>query len=138
MEKTIRQLMPPSQRVLCYDPIKYVLFNKKIKLQLTEQTFLFVLSETQPNILYFIAKGKICRLNKLLQIFTNEVCIQNQFRKLLQKPILIQNIEITIIVLECIYIFSDIFNIDLTSYIKNNSLDNLINYYFKSNKSTEV
>ena len=97
--------MPPSERVLGYDPIKYVLFNNKIKLQLTEQTFLFVLSEKQPNILYFVLKGKICRLNKLLQIFTNEVCIQNQFIKLLQKPIIIQNIEITIIVLECIYIF---------------------------------
>ena len=138
MEQTIKTLRAPSQRVICCEPIKYILIDKKIKLQFTENVFIFVLSENQPNILYIVYKSKIIRLNKLLQKYTKEHNIQKQFIALLQKPTIIQSIELTIILLECIYIFSDIFNIDLTSYIKHNNLDNLINYYFKLSETPET
>jgi hypothetical protein len=139
MEKTIKTLRAPSQRILYYgDPIKVILTDKKIKLQLIEQCFIFSLSKTQPFILYIVYKNKIIRLNKLLHPYTREQIIKQQFLTLLQKPTIIQSIEITIIVLECIFIFSDIFNIDLTSYIKHNSLDKLIKYYFKLSETPQL
>ena len=131
MEQTIKTLRAPTQRVIYGEPIKIILTDKKIKLKLTEQCFIFSLSKKQPNKLYIVYKSKIIRLNKLLQPYTKENNIKQQFIKLLQNPTIIQSREITIIVLECIFIFSDIFNIDLTSYIKHNSLDKLIKYYFK-------
>jgi hypothetical protein len=138
MEKTIKALRPPSQRLIYSEPIKIILTDKKIKLQLTEQCFIFSLSKNQPNILYIAYKSKMIRLNKLLLIYTNERCLQKQFIALLQLPVLLQNRQITLIVLETIYIFSEVFNIDLTSYIKHSNLNNLINYYFKLSKISGI
>jgi hypothetical protein len=100
--------------------------------------FYIFVKRKKPNILYFISKGKIIRLNKLLQIYTNEECIQKQFVALLQTPLIIQNKEITLIVLETIYLYSFLFNIDLSTYIKNSSLNNLINYYLYLTKTTPI
>ena len=109
MEQRIRTLRAPSQRILYYgDPIKIILTDKKIKLQLTEQCFIFSLSKKQPFILYIVYKNKIIRLNKLLQPYTREQIIKQQFLTLLQNPTIIQSREITIILLETIYIFSTI------------------------------
>jgi hypothetical protein len=131
MEHRIKPLIAPSQRILYYEPIKIFLTEKKIKLQLAKNCFIFSLSKTQPFILYIVYKNKIIKLCKLLKDYTEEHNIKLQFLKLLQQPTLIKNIEFTIVILECIFIYSNIFNIDLTIYIKNNSLDNLIKYYFK-------
>ena len=138
MEQTIKTLRAPSQRVIYGEPIKIILTDKKIKLKLTEQCFIFSLSKKQPFILYIVYKNKIIRLNKLLQNYTKEHNIKQQFLTLLQQPTRIQSIELTIIVLESIYIFSDIFNIDLTSYIKHNNLENLITYYFKLSETPQL
>ena len=108
MEQRIRTLRAPTQRVRYSEPIKIILIDKKIKLNLTENNFIFHLSAKQPNMLYIVYKSKIIRLNKLLQNYTKEHNIQKQVIALLRNPTIIQSIELTIILLESIYIFSDI------------------------------
>jgi len=126
---TIKTLKAPAQRILYTEPIKEIIADKKIKLQ-RAPAFIFVLSTKHPNIIFLQYKGTITRLNKLLKQYTEEEETTQQFIKLLQKPAIIQDIETTLIIIETIYIFSYLLNIDLTQYITNNNINNLINYYF--------
>ena len=74
--------------------------------------------------------GKTTRLNKLLKAYTGEEHIKQQFIKLLEEPAIIQDKITTLLIIEAIYMFFGILNIDLTQFITYSSLDNIKNYYF--------
>ena len=74
--------------------------------------------------------GKTTRLNKLLKAYTGEEHIKQQFIKLLEEPAIIQDKITTLLIIEAIYMFSVILNIDLQEYIRYNNINSLINYYF--------
>jgi len=126
----IKTLRAPTQRTLYNEPLQEIIADKKIKLTTCKDTFIFILSSKRPNILFIQYKGHITRLNKLLKPYTKEQETRQQFIKLLEEPAIIQDKETTLIIIETIYIFSFLLNIDLTDYIKYSSLNNLTHYYF--------
>ena len=136
----IKTLRAPTQRTLYTEPITEIIADKKIKLKTCKDTFLFILSSKHPNIIFIQHKGHITRLNKLLKPYTEEEETRQQFIKLLEEPAIIQDKEKTLIIIETIYIFSNILNMDLTDYITYSSLNNLTHYYFmlyKINKNKQ-
>ena len=136
----IKTLRAPTQRTLYTEPIKEIIADKKIKLTACKDTFIFCLSSKHPNILFIQYKGHITRLNKLLKPYTEEQETRQQFIKLLEEPAIIQDKEKTLIIIETIYIFSNLLKIDLTDYITYSSLNNLTHYYFmlyKINKNKQ-
>ena len=136
----IKTLRAPKQRTLYTEPIKEIIADKKIKLTACKDTFIFCLSSKHPNILFIQYKGHITRLNKLLKPYTEEQETRQQFIKLLEEPAIIQDKEKTLIIIETIYIFSNLLKIDLTDYITYSSLNNLTHYYFmlyKINKNKQ-
>jgi len=126
----IKTLRAPTQRTLYNEPLQEIIADKKIKLTTCKDTFIFILSSKRPNILFIQYKGHITRLNKLLKPYTKEQETRQQFIKLLEEPAIIRDKETTLIIIETIYIFSFLLNIDLTDYIKYSSLNNLTHYYF--------
>ena len=126
----IKALRAPTQRTLYTEPIKEIIADKKIKLTTCKDTFIFILSSKHHNILFIQYKGQITRLNRILKPYTEEDETRQQFIKLLKEPAIIQDKEKTLIIIEAIYIFSFLLNIDLTDYITYSSLHNLTQYYF--------
>ena len=104
---------------------------KKVKLTKAHKCFMFSLSIEQPRMFFIQYNGKVIRISKLLKKYTENEQLELQFNELLQKPILILDMEITVIIIECIYILSYVLNIDLYKYIRFINLNNLITYYLK-------
>ena len=126
----IETLKAPAQRLLYTEPLTEITADKKNEIKTCKDTFIFILSAKQPNILFLQCKANITRLSKLLKHYTQEEHINQQFRKLLKEPTIIQDKQTTLIIIETIYIFSFLLNIDLTEYIYNNDLEYLTTYYF--------
>ena len=128
--KGIPTLQAPKQRLIYTDPIQCVREDKKYKLNTTKDAFIFILSKKQPNNIFLSYNGETTRLNNLLKRYTGEEHIKQQFIKLLEEPAIIQDKITTLLIIEAIYMFSVILNIDLTQFITYSSLDNIKNYYF--------
>ena len=129
-QKGIPALQAPTQRILYKEPIQYLSNDKKYKLNTTKDAFIFTLSKQHPHIIFLMYNGKTTPLNKLLKAYTGEEHIKQQFIKLLEEPAIIQDKITTLLIIEAIYMFSGILNIDLTQFITHSSLDNIKNYYF--------
>lgn len=133
----IKHLRPPTQLILYTDPIKDIediKADKKIKLQFIKGAFIFVLSSKQKHIVFIHYKNNIIRINKVLKDYTQETDLKQQFLCILKNPKKLLTKDITLIIIETLYIFSSILNIDLKQYIKYISLDDLICYYFLTYK----
>ena len=128
--KRIPTLQTPTQRLLYIDPIREVREDKTYKLHTTNDVFIFVLSKKQPHIIFLMYNGNKTRLNKLLKQYTGEEHIKQQFIKLLEEAAIIQDKITTLFIIEAIYIFSYILNINLQEYMQYNEVNNLISYYF--------
>ena len=126
----IKQLQPPIQRQLYTDPITEIITNKKIKLQTSNNAFIFFICYTNPYIIFLDYNNKRTRINKLLKQYTQEEDTKQQFIRLLEQPQIIQDKQTTLFIIEVIYITSILFNIDLKQFITYKSLNNLINYRF--------
>ena len=126
-----KTLRPPTQRQLYTEPLllEQLRVDKKIKLNTIKDSYLFILSNKQPYILFIHYDKHIIRINKVLKNYTQEDNIRQQFIKLLQEPAIIQSKILTLLIVEAIYIFSYILNLDLTQFINNYNLNDLQNYY---------
>ena len=128
-----KTLRPPTQRILYTQPLllEQLRVDKKIKLNTIKDSYLFILSNKQPNILFIHYDKNIIRINKILKNYTQEDNIRLQFIKLLQEPTIIHSKILTLLIVEAIYIyiFSYILNLDLTRFINNDNLNDLQSYY---------
>ena len=128
--KGIPTLQAPKQRLIYTDPIQCVREDKKYKSNTTKDAFICILSKKQPNNIFLSYNGETSRLNNLLKRYTGEEHIKQQFIKPLEEPAIIQDKITTLLIIEAIYMFSVILNIDLQEYIRYNNINSLINYYF--------
>ena len=128
--KRYKHLKPPPQRLIYEHPLTNLIIDIKIKLKTDSKAFIFVLHVAKPYNIFVFYNNKIIRLNKLLIIYTKELNIREQFIKLLQYPVLIENHKLTVFTVEAIYILHILLDVDLTNYINYISLNNLITYYF--------
>ena len=126
-----KKLRPPTQRQLYAQPllVEQLREDKKIKLNTIKDSYLFILSNKQPNIVFIHYDKHIISINKVLKNYTQEENIRRQFIQLLQEPAIIQSKALTLLIVEAIHIFSYILNIDLTQFINHYSLNDLQSFY---------
>jgi hypothetical protein len=104
--------------------------DKKYKLNNTVYTFIYFISAKLYKLPFLLIKPRNYKINTLLKQYTNnETDIIKQFKHLLNHPVIIEDMVMTNIIIEVIYILSELYEIDLKDYINNVNLDNLTDYY---------
>ena len=124
----IKQLLPPKQRILYNDiPITEFITDKKIKLTANNNAFIFFIAK--PDNIFLDYNNNRIRINRLLNNYTQEDNITEQYITLLKAPKLINDKQTTLFIIEIIYITSILLGVDLVQFIDYISLNNLTRYY---------
>ena len=100
----IKTSQPPKQCILYKDPLTEPIADKKIKLSIDKDAFIFMLSNTEPNLL-FIHYNNSIRINLCLKEYTQTTYIKQQFIICLEQPLIIENRLFTCFLKEKIDIF---------------------------------
>jgi len=128
----IQTLTPPIQIILYRNPLTEITADKKYRLNKAYKCYTFILSDNQPTIIFLEIQNRTIRINKLLKDYTNTDNTKQQFINLLEKPLIIYNKNFRVLLIETIYIYSVLLDIDFNKYVEHNDLDALIQYYFRN------
>jgi hypothetical protein len=107
--------------------------DEKYKLNNTVYTFIYFINSKLYKMPFLLIKPKNYKINTLLKKYTdNKTDIIHQFKHLLNHPVIIEDMVMTNIIIEVIYILSELYEIDFKKYINNVNLDNLTDYYHRN------
>jgi hypothetical protein len=82
--------------------------------------------------MFLESNGRTIRINKILKEYTSTVNTTQQFIYLLENPLIIYNNKFTFVLIETIYRYSYLLNLELHKYVEQNDLDARTQYYLRN------
>jgi hypothetical protein len=123
---TVPTLTPPKHRLHYFKPLQDITIDKKYKLTVSLDCFLFFINKNLLYIPFLQIDSNIINIKSLLKRYTNTNDIIEQFNILLGDPLLINDARYTNCIIEVMYVLSQLYKLDLKGC---NNLEELITYY---------